>query len=212
MSSTSIFKKILFADDDDAFRFTIKEYFADSPWTIDMAENGVVALDKALACHYDLIILDINMPFMKGNETVKEIKKKWPKVRVLAFTAYASHDVIDQYLKDGFDDVISKHTDLDLFQKIISQHLRMDSPAQESAAAVKKETDLAFESISEEPKQQVLSSEISDFSIINDGQQNPSDFLIKRIQELEQEKNALMEENLQLKQRIAMLQKLIKPV
>ena len=211
MSSTSIFKKILFADDDDAFRFTIKEYFADSPWTIDMAENGVVALDKALACHYDLIILDINMPFMKGNEAVKEIKKKWPKVEVIAFTAYASHDVIDQYIKDGFDDVISKHTDLDLFQKIISQHLRIESSIPESASAVKKDADLSLEPISEAIKIHETTPEKSDFPIKNDGQQNPSDFLIKRIQELEQEKNALMEENLQLKQRIAMLQKLIKP-
>lgn len=211
MSSTSIFKKILFADDDDAFRFTIKEYFTDSPWTIDMAENGVVALDKALATHYDLIILDINMPFMKGNETVKEIRKKWPKVKVLAFTAYASHDVIDQYLKDGFDDVISKHTDLELFQKIISQHLRLESTAPDSPPSP-KQNDLPIKNkASEESQPQQITLDNSDFSKKIETLQKPADFLIKRIQELEQEKNALMEENLQLKQRISMLQKLIKP-
>ena len=90
----SLYKKILFADDDEAFRFTVQEYFSDSPWIFDMAENGVVALDKALEVKYDLIILDINMPFMKGNETVREIKKKWPEVKVLAFTGFAAHDVV----------------------------------------------------------------------------------------------------------------------
>ena len=210
MSNTSIFKKILFADDDDAFRFTIKEYFMDSPWTIDMAENGVVALDKALAAHYDLIILDINMPFMKGNETVKEIKKKWPNVKVLAFTAYASHDVIDQYLKDGFDDVISKHTDLELFQKIISQHLKMESPVAGSEVVHLQPDITKKEAVPEPPKSQEA-SDTTDFAKKMEILQKPADFLIKKIQELEQEKNALIDENFQLKQRIIMLQKLIKP-
>jgi CheY-like chemotaxis protein len=110
-------KNILFADDDDVFRFTIGEYFADHPsLTFDMAENGVIALDKALAKQYDVILLDINMPFMKGNEAVKLIRNKWPTIKIFAFTGQTTPDKIKEFINDGFNGVIPKPMELKLLE------------------------------------------------------------------------------------------------
>lgn len=196
MTDTTLYKKILFADDDEAFRFTIKEYFSDSPWTFDMAENGVVALDKALGTKYDLVILDINMPFMKGNETVKEIKNRWPGVRVLAFTAYASHDVTEQYLKDGFDDVISKHIELGLLHKIISEHLRPGAESK-SSQSIRNSATLQLKTSS---KSEIKSEAIQEHEA-------PVEILLARIKQIEQEKQNLILENAKLKEKIMTLEK-----
>ncbi|MBN2143202.1 MAG: response regulator [Candidatus Aureabacteria bacterium] len=110
-------KTILFADDDDVFRFTISEYFSSHPSLVfELAENGVIALDKALAKQYDLILMDINMPFMKGNEAVKLIRSKWPTCKIYAFTGYTSDDKVNEFLNDGFNGIINKPIELKLLE------------------------------------------------------------------------------------------------
>jgi DNA-binding response OmpR family regulator len=116
-------KRILFADDDDDLRFAVKEHFSESNWKWDFAENGVVALDLALKHCYDLIILDVKMPFMKGNEAARDIKMKWPDVPIIAFTALPDYEERQKIMKDGFSEVVSKPIALKTFQKKIESHL-----------------------------------------------------------------------------------------
>lgn len=67
--------KILVVDDEELIRNVIKEYLTIEEYTVEEAENGLAAIEKAKANDYDLIIMDIMMPKMDGYQACKEIKK-----------------------------------------------------------------------------------------------------------------------------------------
>ena len=67
--------KILVVDDEELIRNVIKEYLTIEEYTVEEAENGLEAIEKAKANDYDLIIMDILMPKMDGYQACKEIKK-----------------------------------------------------------------------------------------------------------------------------------------
>ncbi len=52
-------KRILLVDDDDAFRFVVKEMLADEGFSITQAEDGSEAIDKLQTRRFDLVLLDI---------------------------------------------------------------------------------------------------------------------------------------------------------
>lgn len=68
-------------------------------------------------CHPDLVLMDISMPRMDGITATREIKKKWPGTKILAFTVYNTPEYITATLNAGADGYILKDTTRD---KLIS--------------------------------------------------------------------------------------------
>lgn len=77
---------------------------------IDECYNGKECLDKIKnGNHYDLILMDIMMPVMNGEETIKELQKnKEFDIPVIALTADAINGAKEKYLNLGFCDYITK--------------------------------------------------------------------------------------------------------
>ncbi len=67
--------KILIVDDEEKIRVIIKKYAVFEGYDIDEADDGAKAIEKVKLNDYDLVILDIMMPFLDGFSTCKEIKK-----------------------------------------------------------------------------------------------------------------------------------------
>ena len=71
--------------------------------------SGKDAIDKVKKNKYDVILLDIMMPEMNGEETLVELKKiKDFDTPVVALTADAIQGAKEKYLNEGFDDYIAK--------------------------------------------------------------------------------------------------------
>lgn len=68
--------KILVVDDEVRMRKLIKDYFKKDGFEVYEADNGISALDTFNKGTFDLIILDIMMPFMDGYAVCREIRKK----------------------------------------------------------------------------------------------------------------------------------------
>lgn len=68
--------KILVVDDEERIRRLLKMYLEREEYIIDEAENGDMALSKALDNDYDLILLDIMMPGKDGIEVCRELREK----------------------------------------------------------------------------------------------------------------------------------------
>ncbi len=68
-------KKILLVDDDPKILLLQKTILTQSGFAVEMASNGLEALEKVKKNSFDAIVLDILMPHMDGYETAKEIKK-----------------------------------------------------------------------------------------------------------------------------------------
>jgi CheY-like chemotaxis protein len=84
-------KTILVADDNAAIRKTLCQLFeAEEGYEICAeASNGQEAIQLALECHPDLIILDLSMPVMDGLAAARELKRLMPNVPIILFTQYA---------------------------------------------------------------------------------------------------------------------------
>lgn len=91
---------------------------------IDVAQNGKVAVEKVSQVDYHLILMDIQMPEMDGNEATINIRKmpgQKSKVPIVAMTAHALKNEKENCLKIGMNDYISKPFDPeDLYEKILS--------------------------------------------------------------------------------------------
>lgn len=103
-------KRILLADD-DVLNHKITSYFLEKEeMIITSAENGLEALQAINEHHFDVVILDINMPEFSGEELMSQkatfLKNK--KIPFIALTGNATQEYKRNYLKIGFSDVIFK--------------------------------------------------------------------------------------------------------
>lgn len=109
--------KILVIDDERAIRNTIKEILEFEGYTIELAENGRLGLDKAINTPYDLIFTDIKMPEMDGMEFLHAYRSACAQqgmedAPVVMITGHGSVDNAVDALKSGAFDFIQKPLDL----------------------------------------------------------------------------------------------------
>jgi CheY-like chemotaxis protein len=97
---------ILLAEDSEDNRLLLMSYLKNRPYRIDIAENGVIALEKFKTGRYDLVFMDIQMPEMDGYTATREIRK-WEREHqiketpIVALTAYAYKEDRDKSLEAG---------------------------------------------------------------------------------------------------------------
>lgn len=118
-------KKILIADD-NALNRRVFQNIIGQVYIIDIAENGFEVLEKIKKEHYDLILLDVQMPLLDGINTLKTIRdERLSSSPIVAVSAFASPDDRDFFLSAGFDDFISKPIRpklmLETIQKLVDQ-------------------------------------------------------------------------------------------
>ena len=115
---------ILLVEDQPFNQMVIKTMMDNWDCAVDIANNGVHAIEKLKENKYDVILMDILMPEMDGIETTKYIRNELSNVNsslpIIAITGHIYED-IDTYLKSGFDGFINKPiTSKDLFNEIIN--------------------------------------------------------------------------------------------
>lgn len=95
--------KILVVEDDEVIREGVSEYLREFNYTVIEAKDGREALEK-FDSSVNLVILDIQIPFINGLEVLKEIRKK-SNLPVLMLTAFGDEEFkIDAFthLADGY--------------------------------------------------------------------------------------------------------------
>src|SRR5690242_4135444 len=76
--------RILLVDDDELVRATIAIALADRGYTVVEAANGREAIEELdRTTSIDIIVCDILMPDMDGIETLREVRRRWPRIPVL---------------------------------------------------------------------------------------------------------------------------------
>ncbi|ARV14540.1 ATP-binding response regulator [Polaribacter sp. SA4-12] len=121
-------KKVLVADDDILNQTIVSHILNKEKANVTLVNDGLEALSKIQEENFDVILLDINMPNMTGEELMKQ-KNMFIKYNAntpfLALTANTSNEDIERYLELGFSDVISKpYTIADFVLKIKSVLVR----------------------------------------------------------------------------------------
>jgi DNA-binding NarL/FixJ family response regulator len=101
--------RVLIADDSPAVRRTLRHLLqADNAWEIVDAENGKMALARALEFRPDVIILDLAMPVMDGLSAAREISKALPGAPILMYTMHWTPHLEQEAQKCGVRKLVSK--------------------------------------------------------------------------------------------------------
>jgi DNA-binding response OmpR family regulator len=111
--------KVLMVDDETQFRETTRKLLDKKGFETLMAANGREALAQ-LDRQPDVVVLDIRMPDMDGNETLKEIQKRVPGLPVIMLTGHGADDSARQSLTRGAFDYLSKPCDIDILASRIA--------------------------------------------------------------------------------------------
>ncbi len=105
-------KKILIAEDEKINRMYLEIILKDLPIQIFWAQNGLEAVEIFSENEgIDLVLMDIKMPLMDGEEAMQKILALKPGIRIVAQTANALSSDREKYLESGFVDHISKPID-----------------------------------------------------------------------------------------------------
>jgi DNA-binding response OmpR family regulator len=99
---------ILIVEDDSGVQTYVKELLQENNYSVQIAADGVVALNSIQKLAPDLVLLDLGLPNMSGEAVCLEIRKKYPKLPVIIFTAKDSVSDVVQGLNLGADDYITK--------------------------------------------------------------------------------------------------------
>ena len=116
-------KRILLAEDNEMNQKLVLMYLTKYDVIIDLAENGYQAIKAAKSNEYDLILMDIQMPEVDGLEASTEIRKiEGIKglVPIIAMTAHAFKEEIENCFNAGMNAHISKPINKEAFLTLIS--------------------------------------------------------------------------------------------
>ncbi|WP_300458990.1 response regulator [Desulfobacula sp.] len=105
--------KIMLVDDEVRYLKTTRKLIEKKGVETITAQSGREALEKLKTQTVHVVILDVKMPGMDGNETLKAIKALYPLVEVIMLTGHATVDSAIDGLKSGACDYLMKPADID---------------------------------------------------------------------------------------------------
>ena len=116
-------KKMLVVDDEDEICDFLKTFFEERNYEVRTANSGetaMVALGKQVP---QVILLDIHMPGMDGMSALREIKNKFPGIKVIMVTALETREKIEEALRLGADNYITKPLSLEYLERDVQEKI-----------------------------------------------------------------------------------------
>lgn len=126
--------RVLIVDDEDRFRATTAAILNRRGFNATAVGSGPEAIDVVKKEPIEVVILDVNMPGMDGNEALREIKKIKPDVQVIMLTGHGTPASAVAGLKDGVFDYLTKPCNIELLASKVRQAHGSDTalPQEES--------------------------------------------------------------------------------
>jgi len=121
--------RVLLVDDSALIRNAM--HAALEPYGLDLvqAENGAIAVEKAMAASWDLIFLDVVMPVMDGPAALREIRARGNTTPVVLVTSVSTAAVVAAAVKLGNVSYIAKPFTPDQIRAVATKLLRLDPAA-----------------------------------------------------------------------------------
>ncbi len=115
--------KMLVVDDEVEICDFLKSFFEERDYKVFMATNGEKAIKIAEHEKPSIVLLDIKMPGIDGIEVLKRIKESNPSIKVIMVTAIETHDKIEEALRLGADNYITKPLNLEYLEGDVKDKL-----------------------------------------------------------------------------------------
>ena len=119
---------ILITDDHTLYRkgmvLLLKSF--DQVGSVEEASNGKEALEKLATQHYDIILLDLDMPIMDGWETSRHIVSKMPDLKIVMISMHEELQTISDLIEIGVHSYLLKNAEPEEVQKAIESVVNND--------------------------------------------------------------------------------------
>ncbi len=126
--------QILIADDQLIDRTVAMRILQAMGYMVDLAINGLEALQALRQKHYDLLLTDVQMPQMGGLDVARQICQEWTleeRPCMIAVTSEAMPEIREQCLNVGMDECLSKPLDVNQLRQALRK-CRFPSPSDRS--------------------------------------------------------------------------------
>jgi two-component system, OmpR family, copper resistance phosphate regulon response regulator CusR len=120
---------ILIVEDEQRLAEVLKKQLEECGFISDIASDGYIGRQMVEKQHYNLIILDINLPIINGYDLCKEIRKTDRKTPIIMLTAYGTSENKIAGFDAGADDYVVKPFELKELVARINVFLRRSEPA-----------------------------------------------------------------------------------
>ena len=110
--------RVLIIEDEIFTAEAVKEALALDGISAEIASDGEAGLEKFRANTYDLVLLDLKMPGLSGDEVLSEIRKQDPFIDVIIYTNYSDFADIKKLANIGIDGYINKGPKADLSELV----------------------------------------------------------------------------------------------
>ncbi|MCP5158004.1 MAG: PAS domain S-box protein [Gammaproteobacteria bacterium] len=117
---------ILVVEDNDISQLVTLKILEKLGYRADAVASGQEALKALRTLHYDLVLMDVEMPDMDGLEATRQIRSGQagaadPQIPIIAMTAHTTREEQDRCLEIGMDDHISKPASLKTLSQILAR-------------------------------------------------------------------------------------------
>ncbi len=114
---------VLIADDEKNIREGLGQALEMDGHNIFLAEDGAKALELVHNKDIDLVIADLKMPNVSGDEVLKEVSSSYPTVPVIILTAYGTIESAVNAMRNGAYDFLTKPVNLDRLSLLVKRAL-----------------------------------------------------------------------------------------
>ncbi len=125
---------ILIADDEKNILSGLKAAFELENYKVITAENGLEAWNAVNSSDVDLVITDLRMPVMTGDELVRKIASAYPRLPVIVLTGHGTVENAVESMRDGAVDFFTKPVDLDKLLLVVKKSIENSSLAEQNRA------------------------------------------------------------------------------
>ncbi|MGY5847913.1 ATP-binding protein [Salegentibacter sp. HM20] len=118
-------KKILIVEDNKINQMITRKILEKNGVICEVSDTGDLAIDKVKNGDFDLILMDIHMPGISGIEATVQIRKFNEDIPIIALTAVTLEESLEDFYKNGFNDIIPKPYKTEEFFNKINKHLSL---------------------------------------------------------------------------------------
>ncbi|MEG6551636.1 response regulator, partial [Desulfocurvibacter africanus] len=116
--------QILLAEDNEINRFLAEELLKGLGHEVTTVQDGRQALDALARERFDVVLMDVQMPRMHGDEVTRRIRAGEagdPNVPIVALTAYALKGDRERFLAAGMNDYLAKPIDMEELGRVLAR-------------------------------------------------------------------------------------------
>lgn len=116
-------KKLLVVDDEVEICEFLKAFFEDRDYEVYTASSGTNAIEVLQKINPQLILLDIHMPGVDGMRVLRHVKENYPQIKVIMVTAIETQEKIEEAIRLGADNYITKPLSLEYLEKDVQEKI-----------------------------------------------------------------------------------------